>query len=57
MTALLEYITMTALLEYLDFFIQIQEAESDSAYAGPCHWAPALPSTTTIECVISCVIQ
>ena len=35
LNALLEYITMTALLEYLDFFIQIQVAEKWSNQLSP----------------------
>ena len=53
LNALLEYITMTALLEYLDLFIQIQVAEK---WSNQCQalslWAPALLSTTTIDSIM-----
>ena len=40
MTVLLEYIMMTALLEYLDLFFKFKSGPANAGPAGP--WAPAL---------------
>ena len=52
LNALLEYIMMTAVLEYLNLFIQIRVAEK---WSNQCQtlsrWAPALLSTTAIDSI------
>ena len=52
LNALLEYIMKTAVLEYLNLFIQIRVAEK---WSNQCQtlsrWAPALLSTTAIDSI------
>ena len=43
---------MTALLEYLDLFLQIQVAEKWSSTVRVSPWAPALLSTTVIDSIM-----